>query len=383
MGLLFPLVPLAQANVSAGHQTLVATTGVTLRRAADAGLHTVDVAPNEDVDPLYRQLGEAVNDPTKPAKDLVDEMFGRFGDISAMMLDGVVDVAGTWRADAIVYPPTFPAGLIAARVLGATAVLHHIGLPGATLVPKNSRLGAAADRHGVVDLPRDPDIEIDVLPESLRGNGRGHAAHETLAMRYGSYQGGSVLPSWLFSRSAGARVTVTLGSLGSTVGKGELLNEIIRGIRDLDVELVVTTAGRDVPALPRPVPENVRLVDWLPLSALLPTSSAVVHHGGAGSTFAALASGTPQLVIPAGGDRSLNAAHVHQRGVGTTLAPPDVTPATLTRALHDLLEKPSYQTASDEVVAEMSAMPTPLSVASRIAEHLAPSNFARTRAMDR
>jgi glycosyltransferase len=385
MGLLFPFVPLAQANVSAGHQTLVATTGATLRRAADAGLHTVDVAPDEDVDRLYRQLGEAVNDPTKPPNVLLDEMFGRFGDISAMMLDGVVDVARTWRADAIVYPPTLPAGLIAARVLGATAVVHHIGLPGATLVPKNSRLTAAASRHGVVDLPRDPDIEIDVLPESLRGDGRGpvHASAETLAMRYGSYQGGALLPSWLFSRSASTRVTVTLGSMDSTLGKGELLYEIIRGLRDLDVELVVTTAGRDVPALPRPVPENVRLVDWLPLSALLPTCSAVVHHGGAGSTFAALASGTPQLVIPAGGDRAMNAARVQQRGVGTTLAPPDVTPETLTHALRDLLEKPSYQAASDEVVAEMSAMPTPLSVSSRIAEHLAHSNFTRTRKTDR
>lgn len=383
MGLLYPLVPLARANISAGHQTLIATTGMTLRRAADAGLHTFDVAPNEDVDQLYGQLGEAVNDSTKPANQLVEELFGRFGDISAMMLDGLVDVAGTWRADAIVYPPSFPAGLIAARVLGVTAVVHQIGLPGATLVPENSRLRAAASRHGFVDLPWDPDIEVGVLPESLRsGDGWGHApthaSPETLAMRYGSYQGGAELPSWLFSRSASARVTVTLGSMGSTIGRGELLHEIVRGIQDVDVELVVTTAGMDVPALPRHLPENVRLVDWLPLSALLPTSSAVVHHGGAGSTFAALVAGTPQLVIPAGGDRSLNAARVQQRGVGTTLEPLDVTPAILTSALRDLLEKPSYRAASDEVAAEISAMPTPLSVASRIAEYLAHSNSERT-----
>jgi glycosyltransferase len=373
-GLLFPFVPLAQANVSAGHETLVATTGATLRRAADAGLHTVDVTPNEDVDQLYGRLGEAVNDPTKPAHELVAEIFGRFGDISAVMLDGLVDVARTWRADAIVFPPSFPAGLIAARALGITAVVHHIGLPAATIAPENSRLGAAAGRHGVADLPRDPDIELDLLPESLRGNGRGHTSAETLAMRYGSYQGGAELPSWLFSKSSAARVTVTLGSMGSTIGKGELLHEIIRGIQDLDVELVVTTAGKDVPALPRPLPDNVRLVDWLPLSALLPTCSAVVHHGGAGSTFAALVSGTPQLVIPAGGDRSLNAALIHQRGVGTTLETPDVTTETLTSALRDLLGKPSYQAASDEVAAEISAMPTPLSVVSRIAD----SNFIRT-----
>lgn len=370
MGLLFPFVPLAQANVSAGHQTLVATTGATLRRAADAGLHTVDVAPNEDVDHLYTQLGEAVNDPAKPPHVLVDEIFGRFGDISAVMLDGLVDVAGTWRADAIVYPPSFPAGLIAARVLGITAVVHHIGLPAATIAPKNSRLGAAASRHGIVDLPQDPDIEIDLLPESLRDNGRSHS-HESLAMRYGSYQGGAVLPSWLFSRNGSARVTVTLGSMGSTAGKGELLHEVIRGIQDLDVELVVTTAGRDVPALPRSLPDNVRLVDWLPLRALLPTCSAVVHHGGAGSTFAALVAGTPQLVMPAGGDRAMNAALIHQRGVGMTLEPADVTPETLTSALRDLLGKPSYQAASEEVAAEISAMPTPLSVVSRIAH----SNF--------
>jgi hypothetical protein len=42
----------------------------------------------------------------------------------------------------------------------------------------------------------------------------------------------------------------------------------------------------------------VRVVDFVPLNALLPTCSAVVHHGGSGTFAAVLEHGVPQLIIP-------------------------------------------------------------------------------------
>ncbi|MFH8589397.1 glycosyltransferase [Streptomyces celluloflavus] len=46
------------------------------------------------------------------------------------------------------------------------------------------------------------------------------------------------------------------------------------------------------------VPENVRVVDFIPLDALLPSCSATVHRGGFGTAQNALVHGAPQVVVP-------------------------------------------------------------------------------------
>lgn len=51
-------------------------------------------------------------------------------------------------------------------------------------------------------------------------------------------------------------------------------------------------------------------------AALLPKTSGVVHHGGAGTTHAALAAGRPSLVIPHLGDQGYYARRVHALGAG-------------------------------------------------------------------
>jgi hypothetical protein len=51
------------------------------------------------------------------------------------MIDGLVDAARTWGADAVVYPPPAVAGLVAARAIGVPAVLHGIGTRRPTSAP--------------------------------------------------------------------------------------------------------------------------------------------------------------------------------------------------------------------------------------------------------
>jgi UDP:flavonoid glycosyltransferase YjiC (YdhE family) len=43
-------------------------------------------------------------------------------------------------------------------------------------------------------------------------------------------------------------------------------------------------------------------------SELLPTCSAIVHHGGAGTMFGALAHSVPQVILPQGADNFEHAA---------------------------------------------------------------------------
>jgi len=79
-----------------------------------------------------------------------------------------------------------------------------------------------------------------------------------------------------------------------------------------------------------------------PHHLLFPRVAAVVHHGGAGTTAAALRAGVPQVVLPIALDQFHNADALRRAG----LAPPSppfarVTPRSLQRALAGALELPA------------------------------------------
>ena len=64
------------------------------------------------------------------------------------------------------------------------------------------------------------------------------------------------------------------------------------------------------------LPESVFLTDPVPYAWLFPQMTAVVHHGGAGTTAAGLAAGAPSILAPFMGDQPFWAQRVHQLGVG-------------------------------------------------------------------
>lgn len=64
------------------------------------------------------------------------------------------------------------------------------------------------------------------------------------------------------------------------------------------------------------LPDTVALVDDVPHEWLFPRVSAVVHHGGAGTTAAAVRAGVPQLVVPHVGDQPYWGRRVTQLGLG-------------------------------------------------------------------
>jgi len=65
--------------------------------------------------------------------------------------------------------------------------------------------------------------------------------------------------------------------------------------------------------------EHVLFVQTAPHEWLFPQCAAVVHHGGSGTTAAALRSGRPSIVTPCGFDQFSNARMVARSGAGLNL----------------------------------------------------------------
>ncbi len=89
--------------------------------------------------------------------------------------------------------------------------------------------------------------------------------------------------------------------------------------------------------LPTPLPAGVRHCAFAPFRQLLPRCAAVVHHGGIGTTAAALTAGVPQLVLPLAWDQPDNARRIECLGVGRRLGRRQRTAGHLARALTRLL----------------------------------------------
>jgi sterol 3beta-glucosyltransferase len=69
------------------------------------------------------------------------------------------------------------------------------------------------------------------------------------------------------------------------------------------------------------LPDTVFAIDSAPHDWLFPQMAAVVHHGGAGTTAAALRAGTPSLVVPFFGDQPFWGRRVAELGVGPSPIP--------------------------------------------------------------
>lgn len=64
------------------------------------------------------------------------------------------------------------------------------------------------------------------------------------------------------------------------------------------------------------LPPDMFLLDYAPHDWLFPRMAAVVHHGGAGTTGAALRAGVPSLIIAHMGDQPYWGRRVHELGAG-------------------------------------------------------------------
>ena len=84
--------------------------------------------------------------------------------------------------------------------------------------------------------------------------------------------------------------------------------------------------------------------------------SAVVHHGGAGTTGIGLASGCPSLICPFLGDQFFWANRVHELGAGPRSLPrAQITARALAKRITDLVETESYRSNSAHLARAISA----------------------------
>ncbi|MGW2013525.1 nucleotide disphospho-sugar-binding domain-containing protein [Streptomyces sp. NPDC001927] len=298
-------------------------------------------------------------------------------------VDLLVDHARSFRPDLVVWDTLcFPAA-IAAREAGAAHARFlwgrdHVGwiraqslreprrgtAPGAPAEadPLTAWLEPMLERYGHTYeeefLLGQWSIDLTPTPMQLPVD------HPRVPVRRIPYNGAAALPAWLREAPERPRVCLSLGVTGRLrgpgTGNGEVsVADLLAEVGDLDVDIVATLTAAEL-ATAGSLPANVRAVDYVPLDLLLPTCSAIIHHGGAGTYAAAAAHRVPQLIVPVPKwDEPALARYVADRGAGLALGPAELTPGAVRQALTRLLADPGFRDGAAALHEEVLAIPSP------------------------
>ena len=346
-GHVLPLVPLARALKDAGHEVTVATAGDAVR-VCPADLPPTDVAPRLRLPPLFVRF--ALRHPRLARTAAQGRDDGRiagllWAPVNARMADGMAALADRLAPDLVVHEPFAAVGAEAAarRAVPSVVVENSLFDAGDAFA---AAAAAYAPRRGLDRLP-DPAEIVATSPPSLVGARRGRP------MRFVPPGLGQPAPDDLARPGGRPRVLVSRSTVAADPRRDRLMSAVVAAAAGTGLEVVLVRPDRWVTR--RGLPPNVLTTGWLPFPTALPAAAGIVHHGGAGTLMTALAAGTPQLVTPGAGDRTVNAELLAARGAGLAVPVQEIAAADLERLASD----PDLARAAREVADEIAAMPHP------------------------
>ncbi|WP_410676194.1 activator-dependent family glycosyltransferase [Amycolatopsis sp. cmx-4-68] len=404
------LAPMAWALHVAGHEVRVASGPELQDVIAGAGLTAVPVGSDQSIfEKLEKMMDDAVLAQVQELAErgdlLVDLSENREEELTwerlrwafrgarmtnaAMndsMVEDLVEYCRWWKPDLVIWDSVSYAGSIAATAVGAA---HGRFLLGANV---DGRMR----RHFLrVRALQEPEDREDALAEWLGGWAEKYGAvfseemvtgHFTIDQTLGSmmvdqdvprvavgyvpYNGPAVVPDWLREDPPRRRVLATFGVSLEHAERHqalsvEQLREMVDALADLDIELVVTLPERFQEMLGR-VPAHTRMVTFVPLHVVVPSCSAVIHHGGPGLYLDSIAHGVPQLmvsrVVPDIGERG---PRTERAGAGLWIAgdePGELSGARIRGHLVRLLDDPAFREGAGRLRAELLAQPRPAGV---------------------
>ena len=359
-----PMAPVARALVAAGHQVRVAAPGSFADHVAGAGLEHVpfDDVPPEVMGAVFARIPSMT--PEEANATVIREVFGRLDARAAY--PRVQQVVDDWAPDVILREPC---------EFGSLAAAERSGVPHAEVAIGVGRVRVWAGEHLV-----DPLLELDEIaglasgtcnrgsarasvltsvPASLDGDAGTSSSQATIRYRAGPVEAreGSLPAAWGDGDQPLVYVT-----FGSVTGGLDEMSPVFRGsleaLADLPVRVLLTTGHAGDPEALRPWPDNAHVEQWWPQDEIMPLASAMVGHGGFGTTMTAVAAGVPQIVLPLfASDQEINATRVHEAGAGIRLGGRTRATEHLAEAVTRVLADPAMRAAARGLADEIASLP--------------------------
>jgi UDP:flavonoid glycosyltransferase YjiC (YdhE family) len=368
-GHLGPLFPFAYALRRAGHEVLLAAPVSAQSRVERAGLAYLGYA-----DPLEDQLmphWEAARSaaPREANEIVVAQIFA--GVRARAALSGIELAIDAWRPHVVLRETCEFAGAVAAEARGLPHARVAIGLAQTEAFAVRTAAPMVDELRAWAGLEPDPEGRklaetpyFTLTPPALEAPGG------PLPERILRFHDAAARPHPAPDPDAQPLVYVTFGTVAAALGLFPgFYRSVIEALAGLPVRIVMTVGDAADEAELGSLPANVSAKRWIPQAAILAKASAMVGHGGFGTTTGALLAGVPQVVVPLFADQPYNAARVEGLGVGLVATPED--PRSIRTALERVLAEPSFRRVAARVARESFALPPIEAVESSLRELIA------------
>jgi UDP:flavonoid glycosyltransferase YjiC (YdhE family) len=353
-----PLVPVIDAVARRGDELVVLVPPSIEASVAEAG-YPYRLGGEPPADAVLAIRERLVTAPAAEAAIFGNrELFGRL--CTAAMAPYAQAVFDEWQPDLLLREPTEFASAITAMRRGVPHAQVAIGL--AEVEAGALELTAPALEPYGAGIPERllATPYLARFPASLDPSGYARTRRFREAEAIDEIQ---PLPDWW----AGAKkplVYVSFGSIaGGLVSTAQVYRAALDAVAGLDVRVLLTLGrGGDWRRLGE-IPPNVHVERWVAQARVLREASLVVSHGGAGTTFGALAAGLPVVVVPLFSDQFHNAKAVARTGAGIVVEPDrrdggrTVDAGRLEAAIRRALVDVSQATAANRIRKEMGATP--------------------------
>ena len=344
-GHVLPMMPMARAAMSAGHEVSLLTSGA-LR-------DLVDPVPVLAVGPTFDELSEAHSARTSApptamrTPDDVTEFF-----VSTRVpatFDPASGAAAAFQPGLLISDAADEVGPLVAAQLGAPWARHSLG----TAIPAEfAAATAAAARHfgAARGLHRPERVAyLDICPVALQAEDW-EPPSDRIAVRPSPFDRETSWAPPAFREPARPTVLVTLGTMLDDV---PLLRQTLEGLAAAKVNVLVTS----MPGRPAPLPPQshgwAHDIGFVPLARVLPLADAVVCAGGMGTIQAVLASGQPFVSMPRFPSQHWITRRAADLGAGIVLDGPEGVPGAVASLLSDDRHRRAAA-ASTAILAEMA-----------------------------
>jgi UDP:flavonoid glycosyltransferase YjiC (YdhE family) len=358
-----PLVPLMDACARAGHEVLAVgppALAATLEHAGHP--FRLGAAPEEhELDAVWSRVPSASAEEAE--RLVIGEIFARIN-VQAM-LPGLRLAVYDWRPDLVVREPAEFASAIAGEDAGVPHVEVGIGLLSAreqisalSAEPLEGWSPGLAGRIArtpyLTAFPPSLDPPPEPSPRAIRRFRDPPAVGDPA---------GELPDRW-----EGDGRPLVYASFGTAVAEvptaAPIYRVAVEALAEVPARALLTT-GAEPDALGLPAaPPNVAIEGWVPQAAVLEHASAVVCHGGSGTTLGALASAVPLVITPLFADQPDNARAVERAGAGVVVAArdgatqrSDVDPAVLRDAILRVLGDDRYAAGAQAIADDIAAQP--------------------------
>ena len=368
-----PLLPLATALRSRGHDVRVATSGL-FGPVVDA--HGLPAVP-AGLEWLESDKSTIPDHMQAPADSTLETFFAhQFVRMTASQLaEDVIAHATEWAPDVIVRESTEFGGALAAEALGIPIAAVQVASPSLVTPAVLTAVESVLERvRADLGLPPDPHLaRLQAAPVLCFAPLALHDPAVPLPPNFVSFRVESLseepgLPSQL--RGLGTAHPLVYATLGTVFNNPDyelpFFPALLEGLGGEDVDVLVALGPGADPASLGSQPANIHVVDYVPQRAVLKQSSVVVCHGGYGTLLDAVDAAVPLIVVPFGADQHINGASVERLGIGRVIDEDALTADVLRGEVHALLDDPEGQSHITELRDAWHALPGPASAAALV-----------------